>query len=223
MNNAFSIFQKREKEVNLYFNNIKLIDERINNNEINNDKNIYDSEFFKILKSSFILILYNLVEATISEAINDIYNEINGKYKYDLVIPEIKKIWINNKIKTASKNMLLTEEIIDSIVTDIIELKRERLSISGNIDDDRIRKICKKHNIKFSHMDGSDLKFIKEKRNLLAHGINSFTDCARDLTIQDLEIIKNNVLNFILEMLKDMKYYYDNKLFLYYKNNYYII
>lgn len=176
MNNAFNIFQKREKEVNLYFNNIKLIDERINNNEIKYDKNIYDSEFFKILKSSFILILYNLVEATISEAIDDIYNEINGKYKYDLVIPAIKKIWINNKIKTVSENGLLTEEIIDSIVNDIIEIKKERLSISGNIDDNKIRKIFKKHNIKFRHIDGSDLKFIKEKRNFLAHGINSFTD-----------------------------------------------
>ena len=220
MNNAFNIFQKREKEVNLYFNNIKLIDERINNNEIKYDKNIYDSEFFKILKSSFILILYNLVEATISEAIDDIYNEINGKYKYDLVIPAIKKIWINNKIKTVSENGLLTEEIIDSIVNDIIEIKKERLSISGNIDDNKIRKIFKKHNIKFRHIDGSDLKFIKEKRNFLAHGINSFTDCARDSTIQDLEIIKDNVLNFIFEMLKDMQYYYDNKLFLSHENNY---
>lgn len=218
MNNAFNIFQNRKKEVNLYFDNIKLIDERINNNKINYDKNIYDSEFFKILKSSFILLLYNLVEATISSAMDDIYNEINGKYKYDLVIPEIKKIWINNK--TESKNKPLTDEVIDSIITDIIDLKMKRPSISGNLDDDNIRKICKKHNIKFRHINGSDLKFIKERRNFLAHGINSFTDCARDSTIQDLEIIKDNVLNFISEILKDMKNYYDNKLFLSSPNNF---
>lgn len=218
MNNAFNIFQNRKKEVNLYFDNIKLIDERINNNKINYDKNIYDSEFFKILKSSFILLLYNLVEATISSAMDDIYNEINGKYKYDLVIPEIKKIWINNK--TESKNKPLTDEVIDSIITDIIDLKMKRPSISGNLDDDNIRKICKKHNIKFRHINGSDLKFIKERRNFLSHGINSFTDCARDSTIQDLEIIKDNVLNFISEILKDMKNYYDNKLFLSSPNNF---
>lgn len=88
------------------------------------------------------------------------------------------------------------------------------MTISGNLDDDKIREICKEHKICFNKVNVAYLKEIKDKRNSLAHGIDSFTDCARELTVQDLEIIKDNVLEFIESILNDMKRYHDNKLFL---------
>lgn len=209
MNNTFSVFDDRKKEINLYFKTLKLIDKHIYDDTNNS---IYSIEFFKMLKSSFILLLYNLIEAAISSGITDIYEKIkSGKYKYDAIIPEIRKIWINTKMK--DKNTAINK-IIDSIITDIIELDRKNLTISGNLDDDKIREICKEHKICFNKVNGAYLKEIKDKRNSLAHGIDSFTDCARELTVQDLEIIKDNVLEFIESILNDMKRYHDNKLFL---------
>lgn len=120
MNNTFSVFDDRKKEINLYFKTLKLIDKHIYDDTNNS---IYNIEFFKMLKSSFILLLYNLIEAAISSGITDIYEKIkSGKYKYDAIIPEIRKIWINTKMK--DKNTAINK-IIDSIITDIIELDRK--------------------------------------------------------------------------------------------------
>ncbi|WP_020003676.1 MAE_28990/MAE_18760 family HEPN-like nuclease [Brachyspira innocens] len=209
MNNTKDIFANRKKEVNLFFKKLYIINNRINSGKKNK---IYNDDFFKILKSSFILILYNLVESTISSAINDIYQKIeDGKYTYKDVISEIKNMWANNKIK--SKNMK-TFEIVDDIINSSIVLEKKKLSISGNIDDNKIRNICKEHNITIREKNGEDLRNIKKNRNHLAHGEYSFTDCSRDLTLDDLRKIKNNVLSFMESILFDIEQYYNEELFL---------
>ena len=54
---------------------------------------------------------------------------------------------------------------------------------------------------------------VKRERNSLAHGDVSFSDCARDLTIGDLENIKDEVVLFLTGILDGMKNYYDQKLY----------
>ena len=58
------------------------------------------------------------------------------------------------------------------------------------------------------------LEKVKKKRNSLAHGDESFSRCARDLTLVDLEEIKDTVLLFISEILTGMDKYYDEKQYL---------
>lgn len=48
-------------------------------------------------------------------------------------------------------------------------------------------------------------------RNYLAHGVYSFSKCARDLSIKDLRDIKKQVLKFIKSVLNDIKKYYDEQ------------
>lgn len=212
MNNANDIFMKRKEEVDFYLKRLEYIDFSINNKC---DDMIFNDEFLKILKSSFILLLYNLVEASISTAIDDIYHTIrNENYKYENVIPEIRRIWSNNKLELNNSNKH-HEEIIDQIINDIIKLDNKKIGISGNLDARKIRKICKKHKISIKAIDGTSLHDIVKKRNALAHGSDSFTDCTRDLSVKDLDIIRENVVSFIHSILRDMKQYHDNKLFLY--------
>lgn len=58
------------------------------------------------------------------------------------------------------------------------------------------------------------MKTVKEKRQHLAHGDESFGDCARDMTLSQLEHIKDEVIRFIKAILEGMKDYYDNRLYL---------
>ena len=60
---------------------------------------------------------------------------------------------------------------------------------------------------------GESLERVKRERNSLAHGDVSFSDCARDLTIGDLEDIKNEVIQFLNDILDGMKDYYEQKLY----------
>ena len=85
----------------------------------------------------------------------------------------------------------------------------------GNLDARAIRRLCDKHRIRYVASDEEGcLRTVKEKRNNLAHGDESFGDCARDMTLNDLEKIKDAVVNFISCILNGMKDYDDNKAYL---------
>ena len=91
---------------------------------------------------------------------------------------------------------------------------KDALGISGNLNAKKIKEICDKHKIRYRlATSGASLERVKRERNSLAHGDVSFSDCARDLTIGDLENIKDEVILFLTGILDGMKNYYDQKLY----------
>lgn len=179
--------------------------------------------FFKIMKSNFLLMLYNLVEACVVSGMSEIYENLkNDACSYNSVINEIKVIWANYKIneiygpvtgRSAYENRV--QLIINNITNNNpIILIKDALGISGNLDAKKIKLICDKHRIRYSLThNGSSLERVKNIRNDLAHGDVSFSDCARDMPINELEEIKDEVLSFLDGILKGMKLYYDGKLY----------
>lgn len=86
------------------------------------------------------------------------------------------------------------------------------LGINGNLNAKQIKDICDKHRIRYRVIDDQlMLEKVKSKRNSLAHGDESFSRCARDLTLNDLETIKDIVLKFICDILDGMDNYYDGR------------
>ena len=57
---------------------------------------------------------------------------------------------------------------------------------------------------------------VKTKRNNLAHGDEAFGEAARDLTIEELEDIKDEVFVFLDEVLDGMKLFYERKSYIRY-------
>ena len=179
--------------------------------------------FYKIMKSNFLLMLYNLVEACIVSGMMEIYEDLkNNGCSYNQVIREIQDIWSKFKIneiygsatgRTAYENRV--RQIIQDITTNTpIVLSKDALGISGNLNARKIKEICDKHRIRYRLQNqGESLERIKRERNSLAHGDVSFSDCARDLTINDLESIKDEVEQFLQDILNGMKDYYDQKLY----------
>lgn len=77
-----------------------------------------------------------------------------------------------------------------------------------------IEKCCK-HKIRYRVVDDQlALEKVRKKRNALAHGDESFSRCARDLTISDLGIIKDTVIRFISEIVEGMEKYCNEKQYL---------
>ncbi len=219
MNNTLSIFEDRKNEIEFYYSIMIEI-----NSESENIKTIDNSRFFKISKSNFILMLYNLVEACTVNGMLEIYQNLKAdSCSYNDVIDEIKKIWSKHKVSqiygpTTTKEIY--ENTVNQIIRDItannpIELNKNTLGVNGNIDARRIKNICDKHKIRYTvQNNGASLQQIKDKRNILAHGDMSFSNCARDLTIDDLGNIKDEVFSFLEGILAGMKTYYDNKLYM---------
>lgn len=216
MQNTLSIFSDRNKEIEFYF--LVMVDINNGNPNIHTADN---TRFYKILKSNFLLMLYNLVEACIVSGMMEIYESLrNDGCSYNQVIQEIQKIWLKNKIHEIygpATIQIAYENRVQQIIQDItinspIILSKKALGISGNLDAKKIKDVCDKHRIRYRlKTQGESLELVKRGRNNLAHGDVSFSDCARELTISDLENIKNEVILFLKDILDGMKNYYEQK------------
>lgn len=219
MQETKATFQDRKDEIEFYYST--LVDIERNECKLVTSDN---SKMFRIMKSNFILMLYNLVEATFVTGMTEIYKKVEQEECcYGNVIEEIQNIWRDSRIKAIykpeSKLSTYTKQV-EKIVSDItmntpIQLTKSMLRINGNLDANKIKETCDKHKIRYKASDSNNSLYkVKLKRNALAHGDDSFGNCARNLTLSDLENIKDSVIKFITDIVKGMESYYKNKQYL---------
>lgn len=216
----FEDFNERAKEVGQYFIFLKSLEQAttklsMEGKDCKAKVKAIDSELLKTLKANSFLLLYNLVEATMRNAIEIIFDELKSTgVSYNQIRPELKKIVIKN-LKKQNPDRLF--ESITEISVDIISagFNRDKL-FSGNFDGEKIRKTARDYG--FSHStnfiktgDGSDLLTVKTNRNDLAHGFKSFTEVGRDKTADELLEIKKKVVKYLKQILKNIAAYIANK------------
>ena len=91
-------------------------------------------------------------------------------------------------------------------------MTKDALAISGNLDARKIRRLLDEHAIGVTdRTDKFHMHFVKRKRNDLAHGIDSFGESARDISVSQLAEIKDEVLTFMSSVIACMKSYYDGR------------
>lgn len=220
MRDTLNIYEERKKEIEFYYS--ILVDFDINGKNVANT--IDNKLFFRILKSNFLLMLYNIVEATITTGMLEIYEQLrNEKCIYSSLISEMQNIWRNYKVKEiyhSSSQLKSYINRVEGVVNDIINetpiiFNKNMLDINGNLNAKRIKEICDRHRIRYKVVDDEmSLERVRIKRNALAHGDESFSDCARDITISDLEELKDTVFKFLTDITDGMKKYYDEKQYL---------
>ncbi|GCA73658.1 hypothetical protein MiTe_00476 [Microcystis aeruginosa NIES-2520] len=209
-------FQERVEEINRYFAFLeKLEQETLQLSVLKDDgqrENIpLDSQLIKTLKANSFLLLYNLVESSMRNAVTAIFDELkNKKVSYNSVRIEIKKIVIQN-FKKRSPDKIHSK--IKDISTDIIAagFKSQEL-FSGNIDRDEISKTAKNFGFSFDTeynktKHGESLYMIMNKRNDLAHGNKSFAEIGKDITVEELLKIKEEVTAYLEQILNNINQY----------------
>ena len=223
---VFQDFNERSEEVSKYFiflqdleqEQVKLIKE----SQVNNKAKKIDNELEKTLKASAYLLLYNLIESTIKNAIEAIFDELqNQGISFDGIRPELKKIILVN-LKRRNPDKILNE--IEDISLDIVKIgfNREEL-FSGNIDSKLIREKAKKYGFSSqtnyeNTTNGEDLYLVKNNRNDLAHGIKSFAEVGNHKGADELIEIKNKVVQYLKEILTNIQRYIDNQEYLDFNN-----
>ena len=213
------VLDDRKSEIEFYYS--VMVDFDNNTNVL---QTVDNQRFFRIMKSNFLLMLYNLVEATFTTGMLEIYDQLKSdECSYANVIDEIQNIWRDYKIKEvykAESGLSTYTNRVHKVVLDITQntplvLSKSMMGINGNLNAKQIKAICDKHRIRYCVSDDSlVLEKVKKKRNSLAHGDGSFSVCARDLTISDLETIKDTVIQFISEIVVGMETYCDEKQYL---------
>lgn len=183
-----------------------------------------DQDWLKILKASAFLVLYNLIESAIRGGFGAVYEAIkNDGCSCSELREEFRKLWIDQQFGTIERHSAsgvtyqgkaqeLVKQILDKVV---VEMSERRLPVSGNLDADKIREVCKRHGVSVkthrAASGGDKIRVVKNRRNDLAHGHVSFSECGRQYTTADLEEIKKQVVIFVRSILGNIKRFVTNR------------
>lgn len=216
-------FNARVQEINEYFLFLEgLINETtklaISENGDMQKIKVIDSELAKTLKANGFLLLYNLIESSMRNAIEAIFDELKDKQvSFNSVRIEIKKVVLQN-FKSRSPEDIHTK--ITDISIDIITAGfNSRELFSGNIDRDEITKTARKYGFSYDTdysktKHGENLYNIMRNRNDLAHGNKSFSEVGKDISIGDLLKVKDEVVEYIGQILKNIEKYLNSQEYL---------
>ena len=208
-----------------------------NNTEFN-----VESELVKILKSNTILLFYNLIEGTISSLMNEFFGSINKeKPKFKNLENPIKKIWLRYKHKSFGVGDKKTDDYIintiESIIEEIIEISPKSVKdselgtklihnydayssetrsneISGNLDARKIRELFALYGLPSINRGCDSMIKVKNKRNSLAHGNETFAQVGSNFTIDELYKMKIEITNFLEYLLHETESFLNDKKYL---------
>lgn len=192
------------------------------------------------LKAGTALLLYNFMESVSCAMMRDIYSNLSDKHQqYQLKLSDIH-VNLRDKIlsyfhTTVSSSDALQRSLSDYIsgkttIDEIIlaswfeqqaELSKSDTTPSwfnGNVDVEKITKIAKKYNfnnpsyekMKNRNKRASSLVNIKNSRNKLAHGAQTFSDYGNTKTLTEIEADFKNILAFFHGLLGIVNHYIEN-------------
>ena len=149
MKESRTILHDRKQEITIYFHFLK----SSYDNKTFSQTSIESSSFvvggssrsdfdllLKIFKSNFILMLYGMVEAVMSNAIEEIHESIHANEEhFDLLSKSMKKIIINNLKKISDDNIV---DNINTLSLDIVKYSFVKRKIfSGDVDAKKKRPV----------------------------------------------------------------------------------
>jgi hypothetical protein len=237
-------FEEKVEEINQYFDLVYFLGDKPHIDDFR-----LQTELQSTLKANCYLLLYNLIESSVVEGLNFIFEDINQqKISFENFNDSYKKLWLeysyqlvtkakveNNKNISKNLSLILNDLSIFEIlkyreskkldgneVEFIFENYKGYLKIlgissevSGNIDTQQIEKLAKKYGFKApKRTNGRDLVKIKEFRNKLAHGEETFADVGWQESIPELIEIKNRITSYLRSLLENINYFVDNKQYL---------
>lgn len=175
------------------------------------------------VKAGIVLMLYNAIESTMTKCLvrlhavlitkNLPFNDCNDKLK------QLVAVYYENAREKSSDNHRKASHALkfyDYIVgNSTFNLSYEEISkfyplYSGNLDSREIIAVLEKYGIEFEERV-SELKTIKDYRNKLAHGENSFEEIGRELTLQYIGQLKDKTFDCLEKMINKIKQYIDEE------------
>lgn len=217
-------FEERQAEVSTYIEFLQSLEEASRNGapKLENVDHAISADQQKILYSSVYLQLYNLVESTINRCLETVTSAATASgalYAKDLS-ESLRSEWVkgiagthkelntDNRFRAA---MDLCEHLISNRPITALSIGKGG---GGNWDDNEIEIISRRvgftlnvsrpvyQGIKRQYRDGMGaLSAVKKYRNDLAHGSISFIECGSDVSVSDLERLKDNTTDYLREVV----------------------
>ena len=168
--------------------------------------------------------IYNIIEYTVSNLIDSIYDEIRMNHlSYVDVNESIKALWrktilksVNDPNANFSTFLRKNEEIIASILNhSALDMYSRNTLPGGNLDGVSIKETFELHGIQVKTSSQNYrpdiLEGIKENRNNLAHGSVSFVEAVREDSISDIKRNETIVAAFLDELIVTVSAYIEEQ------------
>lgn len=217
----------RDEELEVYVQFLKALDGKATLNVSHGRgerRRHVDERVTKILKANFFLLLYNLVEASVREALRLFYEAVrsDGCTVKD-VTEELRHLWIDAAVdrvrpRTANQDSYrnVARQLVQDTVRDVqANLVVEDRRFGGNLDADQIRRMCQEHGVPIRAdrraKGGEKLRLVKSRRNDLAHGVLSFSECGRDYTLAQLLEVRHETVLYVRGVLRSVEHHATRK------------
>lgn len=224
MNTVIADFNKRVREIDVYFRHLEAIEEKNGKLSISTARGRtlrpMDPELVKVLKANMFLLLYNLVESSVRQSLVEVFDTITAEsMAYADASDHVKMIWLNKghrKFKDKSAEQIF--HVLSSLPQDIVEIEfGDGVIAGGNLDGRKIRELSQEYGfssaVHRNAKDGTKLFQVKRHRNDLAHGLVSFSECGRNYTVSDLREAKHEVVIYLKGILRNISRYLEQKKF----------
>ena len=212
MISVFTDFQTRAAEVEGYFKFVLRLAraELAVQNATNGSaafSNHEHEELLKTFKATCYLLLYNLVESTMRNAVEAIFDELKANHiAFDDCRKELKEEILKN-FKKRNMDKLLPKLL--TLAQDVIHETFERKeTFAGNLDAKAIRETAQRFGFPEPvKRDYSLIRTVKDVRNDLAHGVKSFAEVGRDATPTDLRKARQQTVRILSTTLRNIQRY----------------
>lgn len=166
-----------------------------------------------VAKAQSLILLYNLVESTVCDCLNAIYDAIQDESLiFGNVSDDIKNMW-RNYLKR--KNLPEKTKNDNDIINMAIRFDSLAINISGSLDFRKIQEVFSKHGCLLDNSSRDTIAqsflVVKNKRNLLAHGNISFSECGAHYLLSDLQKYKKHIVDYMQDVVNKTCDYIANK------------
>lgn len=214
-----SHFAQRKDDVDAHFRCLEFI----NGVESHKSKPVVDSNSGRVLlvdlqmqcclKAQTLIILYNMVESTICECLNYIYDAVaDDKLTYADLTDKMRNMWVSSCRRTSRIEQNWSEAAKMPVKVIFEELA---INTSGSIDIRKIYDIFDKHGCtieKDKREDyGDSFLTVKNKRNRLAHGNESFSQCGSNYLFSGLDKMRKDITAFLPIVIEATKKFVEDK------------
>ena len=188
-------------------------------------------EHVDVLKSGFLVHLYNVVEAVMTKILDEVAADVI-RYPPARWSSSVRTEWVRTRAGVergieSDQRLKRTVKIVDEAIEDVVNVAF-RVRYAGNWSDREIARICKRLGCPLQitpevvrracherfQDDMAPMKYIRHKRNSLAHGNETFREGARQLSSQDLQKLRRTIVEYMESVSSSFTSYLEAKSFL---------
>lgn len=171
-----------------------------------------------MLRSAFVLLLYNMVESTAFLVFERIHERV-ALENYGALGNEMRKIWVDyffSNHNPSAHHTHMEGTLTQTIKLPLLENFSKKIKLfSGNLDGLKINELLKKYGVQLITDPGREkLCIVKNRRNSLAHGEDMFKDACRDLSDSDLVGLRDSTFSALDNLIGNVENFLSRKSYL---------